>query len=58
MIVGEGNSTVAGGGGIEATLRETLAAGSLDGGGVEADGSETRLLDSVDALVLGRESGE
>lgn len=59
MIVGESNSTVAGGGGVAATVRETLASGSLDsGGGVEADGSETRLLDFVDALVLGRESGE
>lgn len=58
MIVGENNSTVAGGGGIAATVRETLASGGLDGAGIEDDGSETRLLDSVDALVLGRESGE
>lgn len=58
MIVGESNSTVAGGGGIAATVRETLASGSLDVGGIEHDGSETRLLDFVDALVLGRESGE
>lgn len=58
MIVGERNSTVAGGDGIAATVRETLAAGSLDSGGIENDGSETRLLDFVDALVLGRESGE
>lgn len=58
MIVGESNATVAGGGGIAATVRETLASGSLDGGGIEVDGSQTRLLDFVDALVLGRESGE
>eukprot|EP00903_Cladosiphon_okamuranus_P015357 g14183.t1 len=58
MIVWEGNSTVAGGGGIATTVRETLASGSLDVGGIEADSSETRLLDFVDALVLGRESGD
>ncbi|CAM9542434.1 unnamed protein product [Scytosiphon promiscuus] len=58
MMVGERNSTVAGGAGMAATVRETLANGRVEDGGSEEDGSETRLLDSVDALVLSRESGE
>lgn len=58
MMVGERNSTVAGGAGIAATVRETLASGRVEDGGSEEDGSETRLLDSVDALVLARETGE
>lgn len=58
MVVGENNSTVAGGGGIANTVRETLASGRVDDGGSAEDGSETALVDSVDALVLGRESGE
>lgn len=58
MMVGERNSTVAGGAGIAATVRETLANGRVEDGGSEDDGSETKLLDSVDALVLARESGE
>lgn len=58
MIVGESNSAVAGGRGIAAAVSETLASGRVDDGGIEADGTATRLLDSVDALVLARESGE
>ncbi|CAM9303760.1 unnamed protein product [Ectocarpus sp. 13 AM-2016] len=51
MIVGESSSVVAGGGGIAAAVSETLALGRVDDGGIEADGTATRLLDSVDALV-------
>ncbi|CBN77901.1 expressed unknown protein [Ectocarpus siliculosus] len=58
MIVGESNSAVAGGRGIAAAVSETLASGRVDDGGIETDGTATRLLDSVDALVLARESGE
>lgn len=58
MVVGENNSTVAGGGGVAATVRETLTSGRVDDGGSGEDGSETALVDSVDALVLGRKSGE
>lgn len=62
MVVGEDMASVRGADGVADTVRETLASGRLDSGAEGNAEDEERddsrlLLDSVDVLVLERESG-